>query len=338
MLVGSSCFASLDMRSYCEASLQKGRCEITGIEGEVVDSDDFDEFFSELLSMFVPSDTGTELYELAQKDWNIFANKDIASVLLNNIALSNGFANGSIEKVVYSDNVLDLIVSWENLKKRVSYSSRFFAQQSSDEQELWAECLQPNTSIPAGTACYRGRLNTDESNPYTAPELLKAPPAKFATSGRANSYGIPVLYLSLDKDTLMYETRALYGDKLSIGKFVTQKDLNVVDFNYVPDLYREYSRTGTDSLHDVVRFHFLMQAISKDMSKPMRRYDVKEIEYVPTQYVCDFIRQNGDADGIMFASSLHLGGVNLVLFDVDAADCESVEVRTVGQLDMHYED
>lgn len=338
MLVGSSCFASLDMRSYCEASLEKGRCEITGFESEVVEFDDFEEFFSELFAMFVPSDKGIELYELTQNNWNIFSNKDIARVLLNNIAISNGFANGSIEKVVYSDKVLDLIVSWENLKKRVSYTSRFFAQQSSDEQEIWSDCLQPNKLIPAGTLCYRGRLNADESKPYTDPELLKAPPAKFATSGRANSYGIPVLYLSLDKDTLMYETRALYGDKLSIGEFHVQRDLNIVDFNYVPDLYREYSRTGSDSLLNVVRYHFLMQAISKDMSKPMRRYDVKEIEYVPTQYMCEFIRQNGNADGIMFASSLHLGGVNLVLFDVDAATCDSVEVRTIGQLDMHYED
>lgn len=337
MLVSSSCFSSLDMKSYCEASLQKGVCEITGAEGEVVDYDDFDEFFSELLSMYVQSDKGVQLYELVQGDWNIFADKEIAQRLLNDLAVSNGFVNGSSEKVIYSDKVKDLVDSWENLKKRVSYSSRFFAQQSSDEQDVWSECLQPNRPIPADTLCYRGRLNSDETRPFTKPNELKAPPANKATSGRANSYGIPVLYLSMDKDTLMYETRALYGDKLSIGEFHTQKELNVVDFNYIPDLYREYSRTGADSLLKVLRFHFLMQAISKDMSKPMRRYDVKEIEYVPTQYVCEFIHQNGNADGIMFSSSLHVGGINLVLFDVDAANCTSVEVKTIGPLDMHFD-
>ena len=135
----------------------------------------------------------------------------------------------------------------------------------------------------------------------------------------------------------MYETRALYGDKLSIGEFHTVKELSLVDFTYVPDLYREYSRSGSDTLLKALRFHFLMQAISKDMSKPMRRYDVKELEYVPTQYVCEFIKENSEADGIIFSSSLHVGGVNVVLFDVNAAECHSVEVAVVGPLNMQYE-
>lgn len=337
MLVGSSCFASLDMRSYCEASPLEGVCEVTGADGEVVDFDDFGEFFSELLSVFESSESGETLFSLIQHDWNIFADYEVAHKLLNTVAIENGFPNGSMEKVSYSVKLMDLVSSWEGLKQRVSYSTRYFAQQSSDEQELWMECLQPNKSIEQGSVFYRGRLNSDENNPYTKTKELNAPPAKYASSGRANSYGIPVLYLSLDKETLMYETRALYGDKLSIGEFHAKRELNVVDFNYVPDLYREYSLSGTDSLIQVLRFHFLMKAISRDMSKPMRRYDIKEIEYVPTQYVCELIRQNGNADGIMFSSSLHVGGTNLVLFNVEDAECTAVEVKTVGQLDMHYE-
>ena len=338
MLVGSSCFESLDMKSYCEASSRVGVCEITGKECEVVDFDDFDEFFSELFLAFECSDKGEPLYLIIHNNWTIFSDSVIAKTLLNDVAVRNGFKKGSEEKVVYSERVFEYVPSWKMLKERVCFFSRFFAHQSSEDQELWSECFQPNVVVPAETIFYRGRLNQSEVSTFTDPEDLKAPPAKFASSGRANSHGIPVLYLSTDKNTLMYETRALYGDKLSIGEFHTVKELALVDFNYVPDLYREYSRSGADTLLKAMRFHFLMQAISKDMSKPMRRYDVKELEYVPTQYVCEFIRENSDADGIMFSSSLHVGGINVVLFDVAAAVCHSVEVAVVGQLHMKYEE
>ena len=337
MLVGSSCFASLDMKAYCEASLSVGVCEVTGEDCEVVDFDDFDEFFSEMFLAFESSDKGEPLYLAIHNNWSIFSDSAIAKTLLNDVALRNGFKDGSDERVVYSKQVFEYVPSWETLKERVCFFSRFFAHQSSEDQELWTECFQPNVTIPADTIYYRGRLNTSEGYTFFNTDELKAPPAKSASSGRANSHGIPVLYLSTDKDTLMYETRALYGDKLSIGEFHTVRELSLVDFNYVPDLYREYSRSGSDTLLKALRFHFLMQAISKDMSKPMRRYDVKELEYVPTQYVCEFIKENSDADGIIFSSSLHVGGANVVLFDVNAADCRSVEVAVVGPLNMKYE-
>lgn len=337
MFVGSSCFASEDMKAYCEASLIVGVCEVTGAQGEVVDFDDFGEFFSELFLAFEPSDKGEPLYLAIHSNWSIFSDSAIAKTLLNDVALQNGFKNGSEERVVYSKHVFEYVPSWHTLKERVCFFSRFFSHQSSEDQELWTECFQPNVTIPSDTIFYRGRLNTSEYSTFTNPEELKAPPAKLASSGRANSHGIPVLYLSMDKDTLMYETRALYGDKLSIGEFHTIKELSLVDFNYVPDLYREYSRSGSDTLLKALRFHFLMQEISKDMSKPMRRYDIKELEYVPTQYVCEFIREHSDADDIMFSSSLHIGGVNVVLFEVSAADCRSVEVAVVGQLNMSFE-
>lgn len=337
MLVGSSCFSSEDMKAYCEASLSVEVCEVTGVYGGVVDFEDFDEFFSEIFLAFKPSDNGRPLYLAIHNNWSIFSDSAIAKTLLNNVALKYGFKNGSDERVAYSKKVFEYVPSWEALKERVCFSSRFFAHQSLEDQDLWTECFQSNVTIPAGTIYYRGRLNTSDGYTFVNAEELKAPPAKLASSGRANSHGIPVLYLSMGKDTLMYETRALYGDKLSIGEFHTVKELSLVDFNYVPDLYREYCRSGADTLLKALRFHFLMQAVSKDMSKPMRRYDVKELEYVPTQYVCEFIKENSNADGIIFSSSLHVGGINVVLFDVNAAECQSVEVAVVGHLNMRYE-
>lgn len=77
----------------------------------------------------------------------------------------------------------------------------------------------------------------------------------------------------------------------------------------------------------------LTDSISKDLSKPLRRYD-SEIEYVPTQLICEFCKEYVHADGICFKSSLYPGGVNYVLFDPKAADCVSVESHEIGTIDI----
>lgn len=78
----------------------------------------------------------------------------------------------------------------------------------------------------------------------------------------------------------------------------------------------------------------LRERVSRDLSKPMRRYD-SEIEYIPTQYVCEFIRIYTGASGIRFACSLHPSGKNVVIFDQDLMDCTSVDPHKVTTYDMN---
>ncbi len=42
-----------------------------------------------------------------------------------------------------------------------------------------------------------------------------------------------------------------------------------------------------------------------------------EFEYLPTQYLCEYIRELG-YDGIRFCSSVKKGGINVVIFDTEA--------------------
>lgn len=52
---------------------------------------------------------------------------------------------------------------------------------------------------------------------------------------------------------------------------------------------------------------------------------------MPTQLICEFCKLN-DIDGIKFNSSLHAGGVNIVLFDSSSAECvmvQNVEIKHV---------
>ena len=85
-----------------------------------------------------------------------------------------------------------------------------------------------------------------------------------------------------------------------------------------------------------IKSTLLKQLISKDLSKPMRRYD-SELDYIPTQFICEFIRVFIDVDGIKFKSSLHKFGNNLVIFDQHIMGCTDVKRVQVSAVDIHFE-
>ena len=74
----------------------------------------------------------------------------------------------------------------------------------------------------------------------------------------------------------------------------------------------------------------LFSTFSDDLSKPLRRYDT-EIEYVPTQYLCEYCKTLG-ADAICFNSSLHTQGINYVLFNQEDAECVEVKKHTIKKV------
>ncbi|MNT95625.1 hypothetical protein D3C72_2375400 [compost metagenome] len=65
----------------------------------------------------------------------------------------------------------------------------------------------------------------------------------------------------------------------------------------------------------------------------MRRYD-SEIEYIPTQFICEFIRIFTGASGIRFSSSLHPTGKNIVMFDQELMECRQVFLKKVNSMNL----
>ncbi|MCD7975821.1 MAG: RES family NAD+ phosphorylase [Tannerellaceae bacterium] len=156
---------------------------------------------------------------------------------------------------------------------------------------------------------------------------MGAPPQHLATAGRANPSGIPYLYLSRSLETTIYETRSGYLDLLSVARFNPKgEELNIVDFTIHPSIFNDEQERV-----EIMTSRLLKDAISQDLSKPMRRYD-SELEYIPTQFICEYIRYTTGVDGIQFNSSLHKVGVNIVLFDPDKVECKVVEVHHVSEV------
>ena len=160
------------------------------------------------------------------------------------------------------------------------------------------------------------------------------PPAKIAMGGRANPPGIPYLYLSDDPDTVLYEVRAAYLDELSFGVFKL-KDLigatKIVDFTENTSLFQP------GKVNETIKSRLLREIISTDLSKPMRRYD-SELEYVPTQFICEYIKIFTGANGIRFKSSVHPKGNNLVIFDQTMMECIEVKLKKITRLNLQSTD
>jgi len=148
--------------------------------------------------------------------------------------------------------------------------------------------------------------------------------------GRANPLGIPYLYLSKSIETTLYEIRAFYLDEVSVGEFKIKDDEEIilVDFTFSTGAF-----FNVGHILDYTKSMLLKRLISADLSKPMRRYDSK-LEYIPTQFICEFIRYITNADGIQFNSSLHKGGKNIVLFVQDKVECISVALHRVTNVEI----
>lgn len=327
MLICSNCFNDVELQiAVSNESSGVGICEACGQEDYIVDTNLFADFFKELLHLFKPTRDGIDIVSILQKDWDIFVNDKIARIIISYFLSLDNYGYDINDKVGYIDVIKDIISIWDDIKREVREEKRFFANLSFFDGN---NMIEANTTIPKDTVLYRARIIPSDRT-YLTKNDMGCPPIGKATAGRANPLGIPYLYLCKNEETTYYEVRALYLDKLTIGSFKTTRDLNILDFTSAMSLYYAYNNS-TISLSEVIAKQKILQLISKDLSKPLRRYD-SELEYVPTQLICEYCKING-IDGICFNSSLHNGGVNVVLFDSSLAKCTKVKSREIR--DVH---
>ena len=330
MLVCKNCFHDEEIRSEIDSNATDyGACKVCGEERKLMNFSEFHGFFTELLSLFTPTNKADKtIVDIIQDEWYLFKNKDIAKVLLSD-AIATCHCKYSIDDSVdYTDEIRSRIAVWDRLKTSVKENSRFFTNMDELNQYNY---LTAGNSLHIGQKLYRSRI-TPIGQKKIENNNMGCPPKSLATAGRANPIGIPYLYLSDSAKTTYFEVRAVYLDQLSVGTFRIERELNLVDFIYDVNLFLAYN-DGTASLKEIVIKKKVIDAISEDLSKPLRKYD-SELEYVPTQLICEYCKRIVGADGIIFKSSLHKGGRNYVLFDESSAKCIRVDIHEITQIDI----
>ncbi len=331
-----NCFKDLELQSYIESSTTKhGNCiYCSSSEVELLDLEELLDFFAEFVELFKKDPNGIPLIEIIQKDWLFFTNRMAGTKLLSDIlATLNGTLKHPNTEVSYLQDITDNISYWEQLKNDIKWNRRYLSKLSDIEDLGWDKHFYEVTHISPNETLYRARIHYEENGSPFPVDKMGAPPNDKVGEGRANPMGIPYLYLSKSKHTTLYETRALLHDEISIGEFKVKKGskVSLVDFTEKSGAFM-----GAGFLMNHAKRILLKKLISKDLSKPIRRYD-SIIEYVPTQFICEYLRYIIQADGIIFESSLHPDGQNIVLFSQDKVECTNVEKVLVTALDIKYQ-
>ncbi len=338
MNVCGKCFNDFELKSHIDAfSQETGKCSFCGHDSvPVLGIDELMDFFIEFLGLFQKDDSGVSLPEILQEDWNLFSSKEIASKILPVILRDTDlFKEQKISDIYvrYINEINDVISYWDHLKESLKWERRFILEVDNLIDLEWDKYFAETISISEESVFYRARIHFDESKNTFSKKNMGSPPREKSSEGRANPLGIPYLYLSKDIKTTFYETKVLLHDEVSLGKFALKggKEISFVDFTEIPSAF-----LGMGDIHNYCKKTQLKKRISKDLSKPIRRYD-STIEYVPTQFICEFLRYVIGADGILFNSSLNPKGQNVVLFNEEIVECIDVRKYRVSDMDISFE-
>lgn len=225
------------------------------------------------------------------------------------------------------DFEFDLNARWEKLTSELKYQNRFFLSEELDWDSIRTTLELLVRTHVKGNRFYRARISEDLID---ISEMGK-PPREKASAGRANPLGIPYLYLATDPETTYYESRAGLHEQIFLGEFEAKENLNVVSLERIEFLGPvEILELGFD-LEEFIRFRGFLMKLSQELSKPIRKKD-SDFDYLPTQYLCEYIKSVLGFDGVQYQSAMNPSGSNLAIFNDHKVECVGVKVLKVDEV------
>lgn len=336
--VCSNCFTDTELIGFIQARNQISDCDCCGAKNiAVLPFEELLDFFNELLDNFQKSGTGTGITALIQSNWSFFKDLALGDKIINSALnqLNSIFAS-SDELVNFNDEIIENVDYWQKLKEQLKWEKRYLTDINFLTDDLgWDGFFESKTVIEKKDILYRARLHSNADSGAFTEENMFCPPKHIAGGGRANPSGIPYLYLSDNEETILYEIRASYLDEITVASFGLadhiEENIVISDFTEVPSLFTP------NQINKRIKSTLLKKIISRDLSTPMRRYD-SDLDYIPTQFICEFIKVFTNVQGIKFRSSLHNVGNNLVLFDQTQLKCLSVKKVQITKVQINSRD
>lgn len=333
----ATCFGDqgLQKRVIPTFSRAVGTCTYCNTENiELVLPSDLRDHFELVISIYIEDDTGEPLVNWLKEDWGMFSHPSMDSANSCTL-LAEILDNGGIVRKNFSPSELcasDKLDLWGLFKDELMYQNRFFPENKIDKG-LLSKLLDHLVTNPneVSEGWYRSRIQRG-----TAYELkdLGAPPKGKASPGRANPSGIPYLYLASTENTAVSEIRPHTGETVSVANFTIPGNLEVIDLRDPRSTISPFLSDEKEiaSLRGDIEF---LVHLGKDLTRPVLPH-VLAIDYLPTQFLCEFIKQNS-YNGVLYNSSVS-DGVNLALFNPDHALGGQVSQSKVSRVSVELED
>ena len=225
---------------------------------------------------------------------------------------------------------------WHSFHNEVKYHHRYFPSHPVlDKLAVFAE--QCKLTVSAGRIYYRARIIDDnalsehmiakcyrqdcteeerkwyhnKNNKFKglSKEGSYVPPnPDLIRDGRSNPKFIRYLYIAESPTTAVFEVRPLLHNAVNVAGIEVKEQLTISNIAVGIDV-----DATKDNSVDEWLMYFIQTAFSSSTNNPD--------DYIASQIIAEYIRHLG-YDGIRYSSSLHRGGYNLTVFDVEK--CEAV--------------
>ncbi len=308
-----TCFNDAEMKGIINSiSTETGTCDYChSVNQVIVSTEDIRDNFTPLLDLYEIDETSTEtLCAKIQSEWHVFTSETLCSQILHDIfgaSEHSALVSSNVKPNYFEEG--DSAIIWGNFVDEIKTKNRFFITNNIVVRGVVEKLLRCHSKpLKAGTKFFRGRICSDHHG-YEEKDLWH-PPCEKASPGRANPKGISYLYLANDIDTTLYEVRASFLDYVCVGEFQLQKDIDIVALK---DVYNASPFFEDMDLKEYVLNKNILKHFGEALSKPLRRFDT-DTEYLPTQYLCEYIKSLGIL-GVEYSSAMHKGGVNYAFFD-----------------------
>lgn len=266
------------------------------------------------------ADEGAPLAKALQLDWELFAIKDADKQNeLVQEALSGGDAPFELDSFIRLTRGAhsDQTGAWDRLTDELRTENRYFPQTAASLlPDLEITIRSSIKSFNAENEWFRARI-AETPDGWPASEM-SMPSRNRARAGRANSLGIPHLYVAREIETCIREARAVHHNFVTVATFAQNTTARILDLEeiYLPDPFTTDEAEGAQLLAATR----MLRRLGEELRRPLRPTD-HETEYVPTQYLSDFVKSLRTSDGserlvdaVLYGSSLNPGGANAAFF------------------------
>lgn len=336
----SECFSSVYLKQIINSNQVIGNCDFCSTEEvRIYNPVKLGIFFQNIFELYTGSKDGKSIEIQIEEDFSekIFSNKingnkrDLLLQIADHDQFKQLFQSTVSLRYVLENKLNEsepLQISWENFANEIKSTNRFHIQNTLDLSKLSILLNRYLKEIPKGRKFYRARIS-DSNIGFNVNEIGHPPPEK-AKAGRANPVGISYLYVADDILTTFYEARASMYDYVTVGEFQLEEDLIVV--NLRGNTYDPIYLAEQGVLQDFLKHLPFINKLEKELSKPRRRAD-NDLDYLPTQYLSEFVKSIG-YDAIEYQSSLCSHGFNLAIFNPNKLKCISTEVYEIEDLGL----
>mgnify|MGYP001156591331 CR=1 FL=1 len=345
MFCCAECFTSSYLRDIIKSKNKKGECNYCKSKDvSIYVPSELALYFRNILDLYsVDKEFGIDMLSALERDFadTIFSGKVVDKLKLLDSIIGNDnevfrkLLNNKVSSVLWkgedSKKSEDIHNKWEDFKKEIKNINRFHIQTAIDLEKLRDIFMNESFQITLkeGQVFYRSRISNKRG---FGNKKMGNPPEDKATAGRANPKGISYLYLADNIKTSLYEARATLFDYVTVGDFKLKEDIKILNLRKSendPIIWAEQ-----EVIKDYLTYIPFIKTLQKELSLPIRKLD-KEIDYLPTQYLSEFIKSIG-YDGIEFQSSLHPDGYNLAIFNPDKFKCIRTNIYEIESIILNH--